>query len=99
MPIKEYTIKLTIFYAIGIIIVFLIIFLVIRSIWKAIKKFSFELNEHTNGTAPRPNGGQPNYTYTYNTKKPKYTYTAEARRACEKVTPKRNQDEKPPWEE
>ena len=31
------------------------------------------------------------------TSKMKYTY--EARRACENVTPKRKQDEKPPWEE
>ena len=26
-------------------------------------------------------------------------YIAEAQRACEEVTPKRKQDEKPPWEE
>lgn len=66
--------------------VFLIIFLIIRSIIRAFKKFIFEVIDRTNNTAPRTNASQTKYTY-------------EARKACEKVTPKRKQDTKPPWEE
>ena len=63
-----------------------IIYLIIRSIWRAFKSFLFELVDHIKGTAPRTN--------TSNTK-----YIAEARKACENVTPKQKQDETPPWEQ
>ena len=73
----------SILIAIGILV---IIFLIIRGIWRAIKKFIFELIDHANGTAPRPDAGKPKYIY-------------EARNACEKVTPKQKQNQTPPWEE
>ena len=46
------------------------------------------INNRSNGTAPRPDAGKQNYTYTYNAGKPH-----------EDPQKKQKQDEKPPWEE
>ena len=74
------------FGLIWMIVWFLFIFLIIRGIWRAIKKFTFEIIDHTKGTTPQTDAS-------------KAKYTAEARKACEKVTPKRRRDETPPWEQ
>lgn len=59
-----------------------IIYLIIRAIWRAIKRFTFEIIDRTNGAASR-----------------KPDYRGEARKACEKVTPKQDKNATPPWEE
>ena len=75
------------FSVIWMIIWFLIIFLVVRTIWRAIKRFIFELIDHANGTGTGASGAS------------KKDYTREARNACEKVTPKKDKNATPPWEE
>ena len=65
----------------------IIIFLIIRAIWRAIKRFTFEVIDHANGTGTGASGAS------------KKDYTREARNACEKVTPKKDKNATPPWEE
>lgn len=67
-------------------ITLLIFFLIIWGIARAIKKFVYGVIDHAKGTAPRTDAS-------------KVKYTVEARRAYEEVTPKRQRDQKPPWEQ
>lgn len=71
---------------ISLILICIICFFIIRGIWRAIKRFTFEVIDRANGTSPKINAS-------------KKGYTAEARKACEKVTPKQKQDTTPPWEQ
>ena len=73
------------FYALGALIAFLLMLFIIWKIAKSIKKFIFELIDHINGAGTQTGASRKDYT-------------AEARNACEKVTPKRKQDVTPPWE-
>ena len=75
-------------YLTGILFVIgscIIVFLAVRALTRGFKNFLFELIDHINGAG----------TKTTTSRK---DYTAEARDACEKVTPKRKREETPPWE-
>lgn len=56
----------SILITIGILV---IIFLIIRGIWRAFKKFIFELIDRANGNGPKTKTNKTNYTYTYNGQK------------------------------
>lgn len=57
---------------------------IIIALAQIFKRFLFELIDHIKGT---------------DTSTEKNAYAAEARRACERVTPKKDKYETPPWEE
>jgi len=57
---------------------------VIIALAQILKRFLFELIDHIKGTDTKASQGD---------------YASEARRACERVTPKKDKYETPPWEE